>query len=666
MNKERKTTVARAVIKRLFLATVLVNFLALCVVGSYIRYVMQNLETTNITDTAELIATGIEDTMDKYTAVGELLAKNQSIITLMAESDKNLLMQDHPQYPVVLAELEGAADMFSESVIFVSLMSVAQDGYISNDASVSDEGFTFSTRPYYDAVTTRSTTFTAPYKDLDTDHMVLSIACPVFDGGTVLGVVLVDLSVQFVSDLVVGASFGESGRSFVIDQTSSVLAHTVPSYMGESSSVLQMGDVGSEIQNPQKEIFEFTLAGEDKTGVAYPVGNFGWTLLTFLDSSEFVLHSNQVLQLLFAILTLATVLTVAIAAYTVGFSLKPLSEIKEAMTQLKEGNLQYRLSYQSPDEIGQLAEDMRETSATLAEYIGEIQRELESCGRGDFTVESSTKFVGDFSYIQTAIGQFTDLISQTVSHLKSMVEQLSIGSDYVAKGSRELASGSTEQSKSIQELHEYLVDITRHVGNNASSVEQVNASAQIATKELNESNQKMTEMLQSMEDITHKNENIESIIQTIEAVAFQTNILALNAAVEAARAGVAGKGFAVVADEVRNLSIRTSEAVKETEGFIRESSQSVKQGRKIAQETADKLHAVTTDINEFMTALNQITKASQDQSEDIEHINSGVEQISNVMQTNSAISQESAATSQELSHQAAMMEETILRFRTKN
>lgn len=662
MGKGKKSTVSQKVIKRLFWLTVLLNFLALCVVGTYVKHVVRELEEENIADTALLISTSIEDTMDKYTAIGELLAKNQSIIELMSESNKSLLMQDHPMYPVVLAELAEAANMFSESVIFVSLMSVAQDGYISNDASVSEENFTFSTRPYYDAVTSRSTTYTAAYKDVDTDHMVLSIACPIFKDGAVLGVVLVDLSVQFVSDLVVEASFGETGRSFVIDETSSVLAHTEPSYMGEPSSILAM-EVGT--QSATGEIFEFILAGEEKVGVSQPVGNFGWTLYTFCSGDDFDEHSTQVLRILLGVLVLITVMTVGIVSYTVTLSLKPLESIKEAMTQLKLGNLQYHLDYTSTDEIGQLAEDMRETYATLAVYIGEIQRELESCGRGDFTAESSVEFVGDFSHIQMAIGQFTDLISKTVTQLKTMVEQLSLGSDYVAKGSRELASGSTEQSKSIQELHEYLVDITKHVGNNASSVEQVNKAAQVATKELNESNHKMMEMLQSMEDISQKNEGIESIIKTIEAVAFQTNILALNAAVEAARAGAAGKGFAVVADEVRNLSIRTSDAVKETAGFITESSVSVKEGRKIAQETADKLHAVTTDINEFMTALNQITKASQDQSEDIEHINSGVEQISNVMQKNSAISQESAATSQELSHQAMVMEDTIQRFRTK-
>ena len=59
-------------------------------------------------------------------------------------------------------------------------------------------------------------------------------------------------------------------------------------------------------------------------------------------------------------------------------------------------------------------------------------------------------------------------------------------------------------------------------------------------------------------------QNIGKIIKVIDEIAFQTNVLALNASVEAARAGEHGKGFAVVAGEVRNLSIRTTDAVKQT------------------------------------------------------------------------------------------------------
>lgn len=665
MNQKKKGSVAREVIRRLFLATVLVNFIALCVIGTYVKYVVREMEENHLGDTASLISLDIQRTMEKYIAISELLAKNNNTIQLMEGSGKDLLMQDHPLYPLVLSEMSEVAESYSDSIIFISLMDVTQDGYISHDASYSDESFQFSTRPYYDAVTERHTTLTAPYKDVDTDHMVLSIASPVFHGNEVLGVVLVDLSVQFVSDLIEQMSFGETGTSFVIDETASVLAHTDPSTMGQSEGILDLLGTGTELRSPSETAFDFTMGGAERVGIAFEVGTLGWTLVSHSDVEEFYEHSNQVLRILLCMLVLTTIVTVSIVSLTVSLSLKPLAYLKEAMTQLKQGNLHHQLEYEAQDEIGELAQDMRETMVTLAEYIDEIQRELMCCGKGDFTVVPHLKFVGDFSNIQHSIEDFIVLISRTVKELQSMVEQVSIGSDYVATGSRELASGSTEQSKSIQELHEYLVDITKHVGNNASSVEQVNKAAQVATKELNESNQKMLEMLASMEDIALKNQGIESIIQTIESVAFQTNILALNAAVEAARAGVAGKGFAVVADEVRNLSIRTSDAVKETAGYIEESSLAVKHGRSTAQETAAKLEAVTADINQFMTALNQITTASQEQSEDIEHINLGVQQISDVMQKNSAISQESAATSQELSTQASVMEETIQRFRTK-
>ncbi len=665
MNKI-KNSISKKVTKRLIITTLLINLVVLCIIGSYVRLVVRGLEETHLSDTATHISTAIDTTMMTYVSMTEMLAKNTTIIRILEKSDKANPMEHQAEAADLIVELSAIGSDYTEVFVDLYLLSVAQDSYFTQDGSYSDHTFSFATRPYFSATTTGKTVLTTPYIDVDTGKMVLSIVTPVFSSGKAIGAVAIDLSTDFISDFIMSGDFGESGTNFVLDETGSVLAHTNTSFMGESASTLQLsGDkLTQELATPTGNVISFTMAEESKTGVVVPIGTFDWTLITHSSTAEFLLHSNTVLMVLFTMLLASTVLTLGIVAATIKISLKPITFIKNAMKQLSSGNLGYQFDYESNDEIGELADDLRETTQTLALYIGEIENQLEHCGNGDFTVTTSVDFIGDFSNIQDSISKFIKLISGSLDDLKSIVAQVNSGSEYVASGSQNLAQGSAEQASSIEELNHYITEITHYIEKNAASVKNVNHSAHQITTELSTSTQKMSDMLESMGNIKNTNEGIQKIVKTIEDVAFQTNILALNAAVEAARAGTAGKGFAVVAEEVRNLSTRTSDAVKETSTLIAENTIAVQSGGELAEMTAENLDAMTNEIEHFVAALDGITQASNEQSDAIMHINRSVTAINSVMRSNSTISENSASTAEELSSQAVIMEETINQFKT--
>ncbi|NDO46382.1 methyl-accepting chemotaxis protein [Clostridium sp. MD294] len=346
--------------------------------------------------------------------------------------------------------------------------------------------------------------------------------------------------------------------------------------------------------------------------------------------------------------------------------LTPLNQVLYAMDEMSKGNVHTTVEYESKDEFGEMADSVRSSVSTLAEYITQIDDIMHRMSEGDFKIERAKEpFKGDFSSIESSVMKFVDKISDTLQTVAESSVQVSSGASQVSSGAQALSQGTTEQASSVEELSATITEISNQVSQNAENANQANQKANQVESEASESSNRMKNMLQAMEDISNSSSEIGKIIKTIEDIAFQTNILALNAAVEAARAGAAGKGFAVVADEVRTLAGRSAEASKNTAMLIENSIKAVKNGEEIANQTAESLNEVVEGVQEVANIINKISVASSDQSSAINQVTLGMEQISAVIQTNSATAQQSAAASEQLSSQSEMLKSLISQFKLK-
>lgn len=375
-------------------------------------------------------------------------------------------------------------------------------------------------------------------------------------------------------------------------------------------------------------------------------------------------------------LTLILVITISAAALFITILLavritkgltKPIFEIEKAATDITEGKLDVSVNYQSRDELGSLADKIRNLTKTLKDIISDEGQLLGEMSRGNFDVHTNIEdqYVGDFNAILMSMRQINSNLSSTLIQINQASDQVASGSDQVASGAQALSQGATEQASSVEELAATINEVSDQVKSNAQNAMEASELASKVGIEMTASNQKMQEMMQAIGQISESSKEIGKIIKAIEDIAFQTNILALNAAVEAARAGAAGKGFAVVADEVRSLASKSSEASKSTAALIEKSLKEVENGAVIADETAKALLTAVEGAESVTALIERISEASENQAESITQITQGVDQISSVVQTNSATAEESAAASEELSGQSQMLKSLIGKFNLK-
>lgn len=365
-------------------------------------------------------------------------------------------------------------------------------------------------------------------------------------------------------------------------------------------------------------------------------------------------------------LSLSLIALISLVFYVLGKIVKPLILITKKSKPLQDGHLELEINYHTRDELGELAETLELSMERIGGYVNDINRMMGQLSAGNFDVQVSEPYIGDFRTIEESLTSFTRTMSSALANINGAQQKVSGGAAQLSSGAQALAQGATEQASAVEELYATLDELSKSAAQNVKVALDAQEDARLTGEQVTLSSQQMEEMVAAMHDISVSSQEIGKIIATIENIAFQTNILALNAAVEAARAGTAGKGFAVVSSEVRSLATQSDQAAKATKELIENSVQAVERGSRIVGEVSQTLNKTLELVMQSGETIGDIAKAVEREADSISQVTDGISQISSVVQTNSASSEESAAVSNELFEQVRFLQEQTKKFRLKS
>ncbi len=332
---------------------------------------------------------------------------------------------------------------------------------------------------------------------------------------------------------------------------------------------------------------------------------------------------------------------------------KPLSVLREAMREGREGNLR----------------PAKNIKTSIPEIVS--------------LTKSYNSMIHNMTQVLKEIKQTTKELEETGNHLglsseDSMVSthQLISSINLVKEGAVQTASSSESSVQSIKEMKDIIGEMQNNMSRVFSSSNRMDESAEIGKKHMNTLITTIIQFEKDFEELSNTVKNVKDysvsitgLVVLIKGIAEQTKLLALNATIEAARAGDAGKGFAVVANEVRNLAEQSTSAAEEITSSIGRmedvTANAVNEFENMHDKIKDNLHTanlskVTFDelmsemeeVSENLTVINGDLKGWQ---EFLPNLESATDSLLSVSQETSASSEEMLSASE---NQVMQMEYT--------
>ncbi|MBM7542298.1 methyl-accepting chemotaxis protein [Amphibacillus cookii] len=503
------------------------------------------------------------------------------------------------------------------------------------------------------------------------------IAVPVFDGNAQTGFLYGLINALSFSETVNEITYGESGRSAIIDSEGNFQAHSEAMLIEMQMNIFSIDEEseGTELEDSREDedtsldellalfetemvnrevgVGEHTFAG-DAIYVGYaPIAASDWIFMIEVDQDEIFAGLNQLNRFIILGSVLFTALAVVVT-YLISRSItNPIQTVTHSLNRIANYDLR-----------------KDESDKRFAKVLNRND-ELGDIGRSNEAMRQN------LTDLIATNARLAEQVSASSEELMATSEQAASAAVEVSKVIEEISSGATEQAKDTENGVEYMQDLQAKMKDDHLLIEKMNQSNKavaerkdqglVKMQELSEKSQQSVTSAKEVKDIIHlTNESVEKISQSSEKIrdiAEQTNLLALNAAIEAARAGEAGQGFAVVADEVRKLAEQSNQFTGEIVSVIQElaakSAQAVDAIEQVDTNMNDQVAIVRATNDQFdgiAAKLEDMNVAVEDLTESGKLMQSTSGNIFEVLHSLSAVSEQNAASTQEAS--ASVTEQT--------
>ena len=263
---------------------------------------------------------------------------------------------------------------------------------------------------------------------------------PLLDNGKLLGVVVFQLSIKQLNEVMQEKTgMGETGETYLVAEDRLMRSD---SRFNKTSSILQQ-KVDSAIVNEALQGKKDIKIAEDYRGklvlAAYrplEIQNLHWVLISEIDEEEAFQKLNHLLYGLLSLMALCGAGVLVVAIPLSNSIAKPIQSVTNVAWQLAKGDLTQIITTQRKDEIGLMAEALRQMLNTWRAMVWDLSQVSRLMSEGNMAVRIQTDFMGEFIQLKQSINEMGE-------KLQSVINETSVTMTSLAKGDTKARISST-------------------------------------------------------------------------------------------------------------------------------------------------------------------------------------------------------------------------------
>jgi methyl-accepting chemotaxis protein len=478
---------------------------------------------------------------------------------------------------------------------------------------------------------------------------------------------------DILNDVLSNMNLGEEGAAYIVNEEGQIIGDKDMGNIVKGVNVYEMYP-----DSKSRDMYEKVIGGETGSQkislhntphyVAYsPVPGTLWSLVIDVPVREFKTRSVTAA-------VLGTVLAVAVLIIGLGMIARMVSGLTDHLRvatgrieALSEGDLASAVNNSGTgDEIEVLTTALARTVEQLNSYISNIRYVLGELSGGNYTVEATGEYNGDFAALKEALEVITDSLNHNMEAMRDSAREVAANTDIISGHTRQMQEDSGEQMEAVTRLNESTNRIVSNIGTIVDSANRVKECSDATSVKVMQGNQEMAGLIANMDEINANMEQIKQISGMIEGIAAQTNLLSLNASIEAARAGEHGKGFAVVAEQVRELAVQSATASAQTTEIIRNTSHTIQKGVEAARSMETSLMEIAENSSRFSEITDNLEQVIVEQKAAAENVKSDLESVDRIAESNAETARQTNDACEDFTKQAQMLTELVSHVKIRN